>query len=63
MNDAHPAKWLDTAATFSLPGPGVSRFFLIEEHSQFLDYMRPLMAECGLKTHLDHSGNLVGRRV
>jgi allantoate deiminase len=63
MNDASLAEWLETAASFSLPGPGVSRFFLTAEHRQLLDYLRPLMTACGLKTHLDHSGNLVGRRV
>jgi hypothetical protein len=31
MNDAPLAEWLETAASFSLPGPGVSRFFQTAE--------------------------------
>lgn len=63
MNDAPLMDWLETAATFSLPGPGVSRFFLTEEHRQLLNYLRSLMVECGLQIHLDHAGNLIGRKI
>jgi len=63
MNDAPLFDWLETAARFSLPGPGVSRFFLTEEHRQLIVYLRSLMVECGLRTHLDDAGNLVGRKI
>ncbi len=63
MRPAPIAQWLNNAATFSLPGPGVSRFFLTEEHRRLLDYLQEIMISCGLETTIDHSGNLIGRRV
>jgi allantoate deiminase len=63
MNDAPLFDWLETAARFSLPGPGVSRFFLTKEHHQLIGYLQSLMVECGLRTHLDDAGNLVGRKI
>ena len=62
MNEAPLAEWLETAATFSLPGPGVSRYFLTDEHRRLLDWLNELMPSCGLTVELDHAGNLVGRK-
>ncbi len=52
--------WLSTAASFSLPGAGVSRFFLSEEHRRLINWLQKLMQQCGLETTLDDSGNLIG---
>lgn len=56
------SEWLEKAASFSQPGDGVSRLFLTGEHRDLLDYLEPLMRQCGLKTWIDDAGNLVGRK-
>lgn len=52
---------LDEAATFSRPGPGVTRLFCSEEHRQVLEPIGDWMRQAGLEPSLDASGNLVGR--
>lgn len=63
MTCAPLSKWLETAATFSLPGPGVSRFFLTEEHRKLIDYLSEQMKLSGLEVELDAAGNLIGRKA
>lgn len=62
MTKALLTEWLDEAASCSLPGTGVSRLFLTEEHKRLLGYLRPLMERCGLETVIDDAGNLVARK-
>ncbi|MDT0499954.1 MULTISPECIES: allantoate amidohydrolase [unclassified Halomonas] len=52
---------LDEAASFSRPGPGVTRLFCSEEHRQVLEPIGDWMRQAGLEPSLDASGNLVGR--
>lgn len=62
MTKALLSEWLNKAASCSLPGTGVSRLFLTEEHKKLLGYLRPLMERCGLETQIDDAGNLVARK-
>ncbi|MFP4262340.1 MAG: M20 family metallo-hydrolase [Halomonas sp.] len=52
---------LDEAATYSLPGPGVSRLFASEEHRRLLPLLAEWMRDAGLEPSLDAVGNLMGR--
>lgn len=52
---------LDEAARISEPGPGVTRFFLTEEHRRVADLVERWMEEAGLAVHMDAAGTLVGR--
>lgn len=52
---------LDVAASFSRPGPGVTRLFCSKEHRQVLEPIGDWMRQAGLEASLDASGNLVGR--
>ena len=62
MKPAPLAQWLETAASFSLPGDGISRFFLTEEHRKLIQFLEKLMVQCGLETEVDAVGNLIGRK-
>lgn len=63
MTCAPLSKWLETAATFSLPGPGVSRFFLTKDHRMLIDYLSEQMRLSGLEVELDAAGNLIGHKA
>ncbi|SDM94199.1 M20 family metallo-hydrolase [Vreelandella arcis] len=52
---------LDEAASYSLPGPGVTRLFAGEEHRKLLPLVSSWMRLAGLEPELDAVGNLVGR--
>ncbi|MCH8552463.1 MAG: M20 family metallo-hydrolase [Natronospirillum sp.] len=54
---------LDRAATFSEPGPGVTRVLGSAEHQALLVEMRRWFADAGAEVSLDGAGNLVGRWV
>jgi len=62
MTREYLSEWLGKAGCCSMPGPGVSRFFLTKEHRNLLNYLEPLMKRCGLDTQIDDAGNLVGRK-
>lgn len=62
MSQGTLSEWLDTAASYSQAGAGVSRLFLTKEHRGLFNYLEPLMKQCGLKTQIDDAGNLVGRK-
>ncbi len=55
-------RWLDEAAAFSEPGPGVTRVLGSREHQSLLKTLREWYAESGAdRVWLDDAGNLVGR--
>lgn len=54
--------WLETAATYSEPGPGVTRVLGSEEHRALLPVLADWYREAGAEAvWLDDAGNLVGR--
>ncbi|RQD65374.1 M20 family metallo-hydrolase [Desulfonatronovibrio magnus] len=52
---------LEEAATFSLPGPGVTRVLGSPQHKALLPKLKQWMQQAGLETRLDAAGNLIGR--
>lgn len=62
MKNNYLQQWLDKCATFSLPGAGVSRYFLTAEHRALIEFLKDRMLESGLQVTLDHAGNLIGRK-
>lgn len=52
---------LDEAATYSEPGPGVTRVLGSTEHQQLLGQLETWFTQAGATTHLDGAGNWVGR--
>ncbi|WP_148253119.1 allantoate amidohydrolase [Aidingimonas lacisalsi] len=52
---------LDQAATYSRPGPGVTRLYCSEEHRRLLLLLEEWMTLAGLEVTLDAAGTLVGR--
>jgi allantoate deiminase len=52
---------LDQAATFSEPGPGVTRVLGSTEHQQLLQQFEAWFAQAGATSYLDGAGNWVGR--
>jgi len=62
VNEATLMRWLDEAAEFSEPGPGVTRQFLTNEHRALLDWLAERAGLLGLEYWLDHSGNFRMRK-
>lgn len=52
---------LDEAASYSRPGPGVTRLYASEEHRRLLPLLEGWMRRAGLEPALDAAGTLVGR--
>lgn len=52
---------LEEAATHSLPGAGVTRLFLSDEHRTVTPLIRDWMTKAGLQSEVDAAGNIIGR--
>lgn len=62
MDGQTALKWLDEAAEFSEPGPGVTRMFLSDQHRALIDWLQQKAKSLDLDCTLDDSGNFVMRR-
>jgi len=62
MNGELALRWLDEAAQFSLPGEGVTRLFLTDEHRKLIDWLADKAKQINLRHHLDDSGNVTLKR-
>ena len=51
---------LEELGKISLPGKGVTRLYLTDEHKRAIPFLEKLMQDAGLKTHVDAIGNVVG---
>jgi allantoate deiminase len=51
----------DELATISLPGAGVTRLYLTDEHRAAMALVEDWMREVGMEVHTDQAANVVGR--